>query len=432
MTLRYQRSHELFRRAVEVIPQGIYGFKNPVITLPGESPYYAAGASGSRFWDVDGNEFVDYLCGYGPVVLGHAHEEVERAVSEANSRGVCWNQPGEEMVDLAERMVELISVADWAVFGKNGVDMTTWAVRVARQHTGRKKVVIAGAAYHGALPWFTHYRAGVTPEDRANTLEMRWNQPRTLSELVEQFPDDIAAVMLTPYHHPFAGLPEMPDPDFWSEIRQICDREEILLILDDVRPGFRLSVHGSHGIFGIDPDMICYSKALGNGHPIAAAVGTEELKVAAEAVFTAGTYWYSSSPMAAALIVLRILEETDAIDHMARLGRRWEDEMTSIAEKAGHPVTFAGPPGLTYMAFDDDPDFYLMQRFSAEMMARGIFLHPYHHMFITAAHTDSDVDLTLEAADESLETALRARDSETHINTSVSSGPEHGQAPGLQ
>ena len=124
MTLRYQKSHDLFRRALEVIPQGIYGFKNPVITLPGESPYYAARASGARFWDVDDNEFIDYLCGYGPVVLGHAHREVEDAVGEANSRGVCWNQPGEEMVELAERMVELISVADWAVFGKNGVDMT--------------------------------------------------------------------------------------------------------------------------------------------------------------------------------------------------------------------------------------------------------------------------------------------------------------------
>lgn len=408
MTLRYQKSQELFNRAVEVIPQGIYGFKNPAITLPGESPYYATRASGSRFWDVDGNEFIDYLCGYGPVVLGHAHDEVEEAVREANSRGVCWNQPGEEMVDLAERMVELISIADWAVFSKNGIDVTTWAVRVARQHTGRRKVVIARAAYHGVLPWCTHYRAGVTPEDRANTLEMTWNQPETLTQLVEQHHDDIAAVMLTPYHHPFAGLPEMPNPGFWSEIRRICDREGILLILDDVRPGFRLSVHGSHELFGIDPDMVCYSKALGNGHPIASAVGTRELKAAAEAIFTAGTYWYSASPMAAALTVLRILEETDAIDHMARLGRRWQDEMTRLAEKAGSPVTFAGPPGLSYMAFDDDPDFYLMQRFSAEMMTRGIFLHPYHHMFITAAHTDSDVDRTLEAADESLEIALRA------------------------
>ncbi|MGD2059917.1 MAG: aminotransferase class III-fold pyridoxal phosphate-dependent enzyme [Acidimicrobiia bacterium] len=409
MTFRYQKSHDLYRRAVGVIPQGIYGFKNPVATLPGESPYYAVRASGARFWDVDGNEFIDYLCGFGPVVLGHAHDEVEEAVGEANSRGVCWNQPGEEMVELAERMVELISVADWAVFGKNGVDMTTWAVRVARQHTARRKVVIAKAAYHGQLPWCTHYRAGVTPEDRVNTLEMNWNQPETLTRLVDQYPNDVAAVMLTPYQHPFAGLPEMPAAGFWKEIRRICDREGIVLILDDVRPGFRLSVHGSHERFGIDPDMVCYSKAIGNGHPIAAAVGKQDLRGAAEAIFTAGTYWYSAGPMAAALTVLRILEETDAIDHMARLGQRWQDEMTDLAEKAGCPVTFAGPPGLTYMTFEGDRDFYLMQRFSAEMMARGIFLHPYHHMFITAAHTDDDIDQTLEAAEEALEAAIRAR-----------------------
>jgi glutamate-1-semialdehyde 2,1-aminomutase len=218
--------------------------------------------------------------------------------------------------------------------------------------------------------------------------------------------------MLTPYQHPFAGLPEMPATGFWNEIRRICDREGIVLILDDVRPGFRISVHGSHERFGIEPDMVCYSKAIGNGHPIAAAVGTEALRGAAEAIFTAGTYWYSASPMAAALTVLRILEETDAINQMARLGQRWQDEMTDLAEREGCPVTFAGPPGLTYMAFEGDPHFYLMQRFSAEMMARGVFLHPYHHMFITAAHTDGDIDQTLEAAEDALEIAMRARESE--------------------
>lgn len=408
MNIRYERSMELFRRATRVIPGGIYGFKNPISSLPGASPYYAERAAGARFWDVDGNEYLDFLCGYGPVVLGHCDPEVEAAVRDAMAAGVCWNHPGEQMVQLAERFVELISVADWTVFGKNGVDMTTWAVRVAREHTGRSKVVIAGGAYHGALPWCTSYRAGVTPADRADTLEMRWNSVDDLERLAAEHPSSIAGVMLTPYHHLFAAPQEMPTEGFWSAVRRICDREGIVLILDDVRAGFRLGLHGSHEIFGIEPDLVCYSKAIGNGYPIAAAVGTADLKAAAEAVFTAGTYWYSSVPMAASLTVLRILEDTDAIERINRMGRRWADELGRLGEASGFPVSVTGPPGLTYLSFDDDPDLYLMQHFAGEMIARGVFLHPYHHIFLTAAHTEDDIDRALETAAAAFEATQHA------------------------
>jgi len=410
MDIRYEKSIELFRRATRVIPGGIYGFKNPMTNLPGASPYYAERAAGAHFWDVDGNEYLDFLCGYGPVVLGHCHPDVEAAVREAMAAGVCWNHPGKEMVQLAERFVELIPVADWAVFAKNGVDMTTWAVRVAREHTVRSKIVIAQGAYHGALPWCTGYRAGVTPEDRANTLEMRWNSVDDLERIVAEHPGDVAGVMLTPYHHRYAAPQEMPADGFWHAVRQICNREGIVLILDDVRAGFRLGLHGSQEIFGIEPDLVCYSKAIGNGYPIAAAVGTDDLRSAAEAIFTAGTYWYSSVPMAASLTVLRILEETDAIEHIKRLGSRWAGELERLGVERGFRISVTGPPGLTYLTFDDDPDLYLMQVFAGEMIARGVFLHPYHHTFLTAAHTNEDIDRALEAAAAAFDATEQAID----------------------
>jgi len=313
-------------------------------------------------------------------------------------------------VQLAERFVELIPVADWAVFAKNGVDMTTWAVRVAREHTVRSKIVIAQGAYHGALPWCTGYRAGVTPEDRANTLEMRWNSVDDLERIVAEHPGDVAGVMLTPYHHRYAAPQEMPADGFWHAVRQICNREGIVLILDDVRAGFRLGLHGSQEIFGIEPDLVCYSKAIGNGYPIAAAVGTDDLRSAAEAIFTAGTYWYSSVPMAASLTVLRILEETDAIEHIKRLGSRWAGELERLGVERGFRISVTGPPGLTYLTFDDDPDLYLMQVFAGEMIARGVFLHPYHHTFLTAAHTNEDIDRALEAAAAAFDATEQAID----------------------
>jgi glutamate-1-semialdehyde 2,1-aminomutase len=410
MDIRYQKSVELFRRATRVIPSGIYGFKNPLGSLPGVGPYYTARAEGSRFWDVDGNEYIDFLCGYGPVVLGHCDPTVEAAVRDAAAAGVCWNQPGESMVELAEKFVELIALAEWAVFGKNGVDMTTWALRVAREHTLRSKVIIAAGAYHGALPWCTAYRAGVTPQDRANTLEMQWNDVDSLERLVADHTGEIAAVMLTPYHHRFAGLQEMPEDGFWAQVRHICDREGIVLILDDVRAGFRLGLHGSHEIFGIEPDLVCYSKAIGNGYPIAAAVGTEALRSAAEAVFTTGTYWYSAVPMAASLAVFEVLEETDALDRLSRLGTRWAEGLERLGTESGFRVSVTGPPGLSYLTFDDDPNLYLMQVLAAEMITHGVFLPPYHHTFLTAAHTDDDIDRALEVAADAFKVTEQAID----------------------
>jgi len=173
---RYQRSVDLFVRAARVIPEGIYGHKNPAFLLPGACPYYAERAEGGHYWDVDGNEYVDFLCGYGPVILGHNHPEVERAVIQQMAKGSCFDHPGEPMVQLAERLVDLISVADWAVFAKNGSDVTTWAVRVAREHTGRKKIVMVRGTYHGAHAWCTAYPGGVLPEEKANVLQMGWNR----------------------------------------------------------------------------------------------------------------------------------------------------------------------------------------------------------------------------------------------------------------
>jgi glutamate-1-semialdehyde 2,1-aminomutase len=396
---RYDRSIDLFVRAVKVIPEGIYGHKNPAFVLPGACPYYAERGAGSHYWDVDGNEYVDFLCGYGPVLLGYNHPEVEEAVRRQMARGSVFNHPGEAMVQLAERLVELIPGTDWAVFAKNGSDMTTWAIRVAREHTGQKKIVMVRGAYHGVHAWCTAYPGGVLPEDKADILQMGWNRLGELEQLAAEHRGEIAGVIMTPYHHPTYAAQQMPAEGFWSGVQALCDREEIVLVLDDIRACFRLSLHGSHTIFGIQPDLICYSKAMANGHPIAAALGREALREAAEAVFLSGTFWFSPVPMVAALATMRVLEETEAIAHMARLGSRLADGLKDRGLAHGFQVTISGPPALPYMTFDDDPDLYSMQAFCREMIARGVFLHPHHNWFLSAAHTDADIDYALEMAD---------------------------------
>lgn len=396
---KYQKSIDLFLRAAKVIPEGIYGTRKPGFVLPGASPYFVERGEGGHYWDVDGNEFIDFMCGYGPVILGHAHPEVEAAVRDAASRGIAFNHPGEPMVQLAERLVELSSVADWAVFAKNGSDVTTWAIRVAREHTGRKKIAYVKGTYHGSHAWCSSYPAGVLPEDKANILTFDWNRLDQLEALVEANKGEMAGVIMTPYYHPACAMQQMPAEGFWEGIREVCDREGMLIVLDDIRASFRLDIHGNHEVFGIEPDLACYSKSMGNGYPISAAVGRKAIQGAAEAVFLSGTFWYSPVEMAAALTTLRILEETDAIQHMARLGNRLKEGLTEAAARRGYKVTISGPPAIPYMTFDDHPDLYHMQIFAREMIDRGVFIHPHHNWFICAAHTDADIDYTLEMAD---------------------------------
>jgi len=406
----YKNSLKIFERAAKVIPEGIYGHQNPAFVIPGASPYFVDHAKGAYFWDVDGNQYIDFQCGYGPVVLGHNHEAVETAVKEQMAKGSCFNHPGELMVQLAEKLTSLVSIADWAIFAKNGSDVTTWAIRLAREFTGRKKIIMAKGAYHGAHAWCTDYPGGVLPEEKINILTMEWNRIDNLEKHIATYPDDIAGIILTPYHHPTFAAQEMPAENFWKRIREICDREGVLLIIDDIRACFRLDIHGSHEVFGIDPDIICFAKAMANGHPISAAVGREQFHEAAEAVFFAGTFWFSPVPMAAAFTTLNILETSDAITDMKKLGMQLKNGLENLGKKHGYHVTVSGPPALPYMTFDDDPDLYHIQVFCREMIARGIFLHPHHNWFICAAHTEEDIDCTLETADEvfqNLEVNLR-------------------------
>ncbi len=281
----YDQSSSLFDRACEVIPGGIYGHAAPASVIPGASPYYAKRAQGCRYWDVDGNEFIDFLCGYGPIVLGYQHPDVEEAVNRQRRDGDCFNHPGTVMVDLAEKLVDMVDFADWVVFGKNGSDMTTWAIQVAREHTRRKKIFMIEGAYHGIGTWCTPGTGGLLEEDRQHIHSFRWNDPDSFHELIRRFGSDAAGVIITPYHHPLFRDSELPRNGFLQSIRRKCREHGIVLILDDIRAGFRLDSGGSRRQFGVEPNISCYSKAMGNRYCISAAAGRDELRKAASSVF---------------------------------------------------------------------------------------------------------------------------------------------------
>jgi glutamate-1-semialdehyde 2,1-aminomutase len=400
MAAQLSRTFELFERALRVVPGGIYGHQTPALLVPGSYPYFFARGDGSHVWDVDGNEYIDYLCSYGPIVVGHRHPAVEEAAARQMRDGNCFNAPTPLWVELAEHLVELTPFADWAVFAKNGSDVCTWAVEVARAASGRRKVVKAEGAYHGTHAWCSPLPGGITDEDRANVLEVPWNDLAALTQLVASVGDEIAAIILTPFRHDAFHDSELPADGYLAGVRRLCDAHDIVFILDDVRAGFRLHLGGSGEFFGVRPDLACYCKAIANGYPLSACVGREALRNAAQEVFFTGSYFTSAVPMAAALACLRALDADDGIARMDALGRRLCTGLDEAARVHDLRVTTSGPPALPFMSFCDDPGQSLNRVFCAAMAERGVYLHPHHNWFLSAAHTDADIDRTVERADE--------------------------------
>ncbi len=394
--MKLVHSQALFRRAAEVIPGGIYGHTSPSLTVPGAMPAFAAeSVGGCRYRDVDGNEFIDLMCGYGPLILGNCHPEVDTAAAAARERGACFNHPTPLLVELAEKFVERIDFADWAVFGKNGSDLTSWAIMVAREATGRPGIVKMRGAYHGAHAWCTPGHGGVIPEDRARIHECDWGDSTGLEKVFHQRRGTLAALILTPIHHPAYGDTLLPEPEFVASVNRLCREHGVLLILDDVRTAFRLSTGGSHSVFGYEPDLAVYCKALANGHPISACAGRAAIKVAASRVYLTGSYWNDPAPMAAALATLDIIARENLPEKLARAGRRLVDGMVELGARHGVELLSSGPAALPYVRVKDDPSLMRTQRLCAAAAAHGVFLHPHHNWFMGAAHTDSEIDEAL-------------------------------------
>jgi glutamate-1-semialdehyde 2,1-aminomutase len=398
----FPQSQAWFERACRVIPGGIYGHTSPALTVPGAFPSYAAEGSGCRYRDADGNEFIDFMCGYGPLILGYHHPEVEAAADAARQRGACFNHPTAHMVELAEDLVARIDFADWAVFAKNGSDLTTWATLLAREATGRRKILKVRGAYHGTHAWCSPGLYGLIPEDRAHIRDFGWNDTSALTALFAAHRDDVAALVLTPFHHPAYGDSALPTPEFVAAAKRLCREHGALLVLDDVRCGFRLAAGGSHGVYGFEPDVAVYCKALGNGHPIAAAVGRAATKAAASRVFLTGSYWNDPVPMAAARATLEIVARDAVPARLERVGRRFVDGYLALGAKHGVPLAASGPPAMPYVRVADDPSFMRTERLCAAAAAHGVFLHPHHNWFLGAAHNDADIDESLQRLDAAL------------------------------
>ena len=400
----YTKSREAFKRAAKVIPSGIYGHLGPAegCFVPVEAfPLFSERAEGTYFWDVDGNRFIDYMCAYGPNILGYGDPDVEEAAARQRALGNCTTSPSTVMIDFAELLVDTVASADWAFFAKNGNDVTTMAVMAARAYTHRKKIVFFKGYYHGIAPWTQKIDyAGIIEEDVCNNIYIDWNDITALEEAFENNKGEIAAVIGQPYMHGNFRDNELPLDNFWQKVRKLCTDNGTVLVVDDVRAGFRLDIQGSDHYFGFEADLICFCKALANGHNVSALCGKDFLKNTISSMSYTGSYWLSAVPFAAGIACIEKMKRIGITELLREKGELLKSGLIETAKKHGFDLRVTGPLALPYLRIADTDNLILHQRWIAECVKRGVFFTNHHNHFMNAAMTREDIKQTLEVADE--------------------------------
>lgn len=405
-----QMDRALKERAARVIPGGMYGHQSVKI-LPDGFPQFFSKAEGAYLWDADGNRLLDLMCAYGPQLFGYGNAAIDRAYVDQLGIGDAMTGPSHVMVDLAETLVSMISHADWAMFCKNGTDANTMALMIARAHTGRAGVVRARGAYHGAAQWSNPRAGGITAADKADQYLCDYNDVASLEAAVETAGDSLAAIFAAPFKHDVFVDQAAPSQAFARRARELADQTGALLVVDDVRAGFRIARDCSWSTVGVQPDLSCWGKCIANGHPISALVGSDKARAGAEAIYTTGSYWFAGAAMAASLVTLAMIRDTHYLDRIVDLGTRFRSGLQERSTAHGFVLRQSGPPQMPLLLFEDDLDMRLGYFWSSQMLARGVYVHPWHNMFLSAAMDDHDIDAALDAADASFKAlALAAPD----------------------
>ncbi len=427
--MRTTRSRKLYRRARATLPGGV---NSPVRAFGsvGGTPRFISRASGARIEDVDGNRYIDYVCSWGAILVGHAHPVVVEAIRTATGQGTTFGAPTELEVELAERVVNLVPSVEMVRFVNSGTEATMSALRLARGETGRSRIVKFEGCYHGhgdallaaagsgvatlGIPG----SAGVPEGAVQDTIVVPYNDLEATSNAFLRFPGEIAAVIVEPIAANMGLV--FPEAGFLEGLRELCDTHGALLIFDEVITGFRVGLAGAQSRLGVTPDLSCFGKVVGGGLPVGAYGGPRKLmqRVAPLGdVYQAGTLSGNPLAMAAGRATLEILERDGVYESLESLGRRLVDGLSELAGEAGVPFTASCVGGLFGFHFHPGPirsyadvtksDQRCYRIFFQEMLEQEIYLapSPFEAGFLSMAHGDAEIGQTLEAARRALRKA---------------------------
>ena len=425
--MQIRESTQLFSRAQQKIPGGVNSpvraFKSVNMT-----PLFITHGLGSKLYDVDGNEFIDFVGSWGPMILGHAHAEVVRKLEETLRNGTSFGAPTEGEILLAEMVCEAVPSVEMLRLVNSGSEAAMAVLRVARGYTGRDKIIKFEGCYHGSVdPLLVQAGSGATtlgiPDSPGvpasfveHTLQAKFNDLESVIKLVEENSREIAAVILEPVAGNMGMIP--PGHGFLKGLRDLCDREGILLIFDEVMSGFRVDYGGAQALFGVLPDMSIFGKIIGGGLPVGAYGGRQDimLQVApAGPVYQAGTLSGNPLAVAAGLSTLGILKRQNPYPDLGQKTSWLSGEFRAAAESAGIPLQVQAMAGMFGFFFSETPvrnyqdalnsDLELFTRFFRRMLKQGIYLAPsaFESLFVSTAHTEEDLERTAKAFRKALE-----------------------------
>lgn len=422
--MNFSRSIELYNRAQQVIPGGV---NSPVRAFRsvGGTPVFISRGEGACIFDEDGNQFIDYVCSWGPLILGHAHPDVVEAVCTAAKNGTSFGTATAREVELAEMLVEAVPSIEMIRLVNSGTEALMSTIRVARGYTGRTKVVKFEGCYHGhADPLLAKAgsgiatfglpdSAGVPPSVTADTIVLPYNNLDAVQQAVQSAAGEIACIVVEPVAGNMGVVP--PAPGFLEGLRSLCDRYGIVLIFDEVITGFRVSYGGAQQLYDVMPDMTCLGKIVGGGLPIGAYGGRKEIMqmVAPDGpVYQAGTLSGNPIAVAAGIATLNILRKPGFYEELESKASRLQDGLIKAASQHGVSVQCNRVGSMMTLFFTSEPvtdylsakraDTQLYAHFFREMLARGIYFAPsqFEAAFTSAAHSEEQIDTTIRRAAE--------------------------------
>jgi glutamate-1-semialdehyde 2,1-aminomutase len=394
MTERYRNSEAFLDRALKVIPLGSQTFSKSKTALPfGVSPYFVDRAKGSRMWDIDGNEYIDFVSALCCVTLGYCDTDVDAAVRQQMGNGVTFSLPHRLEAEVAELLVELIPCAEMVRFAKNGTDATSGAIRVARAYTGRNRVAVCG--YHGWQDWYIGTTArdlGVPSAVKELTQTFAYNDIASLQRLLDAHPDEFAAVILEPMNSTW------PRDGFLEKVQAAAHQHGALLVFDETITGFRYTSGGAQQEFGVTPDLATFGKGIANGYPLSALVGKAEYMKVVEDIFFSGTFGGETLSLAAAKAVLHKLKREPVLETLKLRGQKIIDGVNQLIAELdmAQLVGISGHPSWSFLAFKAAAEFSAVEiktLFIQEVFKRGVYTLGTHNL--SYAHSDTDIDQLL-------------------------------------
>ncbi len=393
---RYATSKSMLERAQSVIPLGSQTFSKAYTQYPrGAAPHFLERGDRGRVWDVDGNEYVDLICGLLPVVLGYCDPDVDAAITAQLEKGISFSLATGLEIELAERLVDIIPSAEMVRFGKNGTDATSAAVRLARAHTGRDRIAIGG--YHGWQDWYigaTVRNKGVPHSIGSLTHRFPFGDLDALKALFKQHPGEFAGVILEPV------VGGADSGAYLAAAKSLVHQEGAVLIFDEVISGFRIAMGGGQSHFGVTPDLSAFGKAMANGMPLAAIVGREEIMRHMEEVFWSSTFGGEALSLAAAIAVIDKMRRENVIESLWRKGDTLGSGVETLIahHNLGQAIGLAGLAPWKQLSFGDHPKARkeaIKTFFIREMLNRDVLIMGSHN--VCYAHNDADIQLVLAA-----------------------------------